>query len=72
MKRVDHAVYNTVKQAAKGNLSGGTVKFDASNGGIGLAPFHEAETSIPDAVKTKLQGIDADLKSGKLVVNIEH
>lgn len=70
MKHVDHAVYEAVKQAVKGTFSGGTVKFDAGNGGIGLAPFHKAETSVPDAVKTKLQAIAGDLKSGKLIVNI--
>ncbi len=72
MKRVDNAVYGAVKQAVEGTFSGGTVKFDASNGGVGLAPFHETETSIPDAVKTKLQAIATDLKLGKLTVNIEN
>lgn len=71
MKRVDQAVYRVVQQAVAGQFSGGTVKFDASNGGIGLAPFHETEASVPDAVKTKLREIAADLASGKLVVNLD-
>jgi basic membrane protein A len=72
MKRVDNAVYGAVKQAVEGKFAGGTVKLDASNEGIGLAPFHEAEASIPAAVKTKLQALAADLKSGQLIVNIEN
>ncbi len=72
MKRVDNAVYGAVKQAVEGKFSGGTVKFDASNGGTGLAPFHETEASVPDEVKTKLKVIAADLKSGKLTVKIDN
>jgi hypothetical protein len=45
---------------------------DARNGGIGLAPFHAAEASIPDTVKSKLQEIVADLKSGKLTVHLDN
>ncbi len=70
MKRVDNAVYGAIKQTVEGKFSGGTVKYDASNGGVGLAPFHETEASIPDAVKSQLQAIATDLKSGKLTVNI--
>lgn len=72
MKRVDNAVYGAVKRAVQGTFSGGTVKFDASSGGIGLAPFHETGASVPDEVKTKLQEIAADLQSGKLIVNLEN
>lgn len=70
MKRVDNAVYGAVKQAVEGKFSGGTVKYDATNAGVGLAPFHKTEASIPDEVKAKLKAIAADLKSGKLTVNI--
>jgi basic membrane protein A len=72
MKRVDNAVYGAVKQAVEGKFAGGTVKLDARNGGIGLAPFHAAEASIPDTVKSKLQEIVADLKSGKLTVHLDN
>ncbi len=61
MKRVDNAVYGAVKQAVEGTFSGGTVKYDASNGGVGLAPFHETAASIPDAVKAQLKAIETDL-----------
>lgn len=72
MKRVDNAVYGVLKQAVEGKFSGGAVKFEARNGGVGLAPFHKSEVSVPDAVKTQLEAIAADLKSGKLTVNLEN
>ncbi len=71
MKRVDNAVYGAVKQAVEGKFAGGTVAFDASNDGTGLAPFHQTEAAVPDAVKTRLQEIAADLRSGKLKVKID-
>lgn len=66
MKRVDHAVYSAVQRAVEGTFKGGTSVFGLGNDGIGLAPFHEAETTIPDAVKTRLHEIAAELRAGKI------
>src|SRR5262249_8719119 len=66
MKRVDNAVYGVIKQAVEGTFKGGTQVFEASNDGIGLAPFHAAERAIPDAVKAQLQEIAAGLKAGTI------
>ncbi len=71
MKRVDNAVYESVKRAVQGGFKGGTAMFDAANGGIGLAPFHEAKASVPEAVKTKLEKIAEGLKSGKIKTDIK-
>ncbi|MGQ4808419.1 hypothetical protein NKDENANG_01801 [Candidatus Entotheonellaceae bacterium PAL068K] len=71
MKRVDNAVYGAVKRAVDGTFVGGTQVYDARNVGVGLAPFHDAETAIPATVKAKLQEVAADLRAGKLMVNIE-
>lgn len=70
MKRVDVAVYTAVKNAATGTFKGGNYLFDASNDGVGLAPFHDAEKAIPDSVKTKLQEIAAGLKSGAIKTGV--
>lgn len=70
MKRVDNAVYGAVKAAVEGTFKGGTAVFDASNDGIGLAPFHETEGAIPDEVKTRLKEIAEDLKSGKIKTGV--
>jgi basic membrane lipoprotein Med (substrate-binding protein (PBP1-ABC) superfamily) len=69
MKRVDNAVYGAVQRAVEGTFKGGTYVFDAGNDGIGLAPFHEAEATIPEAVKTQLQGIAAALRAGQIQIN---
>jgi basic membrane protein A len=70
MKRVDNAVYGAVKMAVEDTFKGGTQVFDASNDGIGLAPFHATERAIPDAVKAKLQEVAAGLKAGTMKTGV--
>ncbi len=70
MKRVDNAVYGVIKMAVDGTFKGGTQVFDASNDGIGLAPFHATESAIPDAVKAQLQELAAGLKAGTIKTDV--
>ena len=70
MKRVDNAVYGAIKLAVEGAFQGGTQVFEASNDGVGLAPFHAADNAMPEAVKTALRDIAARLKAGTLHTGI--
>ncbi|HWP49488.1 MAG TPA: BMP family ABC transporter substrate-binding protein [Candidatus Limnocylindrales bacterium] len=70
MKRVDNAVYGAVKAAVDGSFKGGTALFNAGNDGIGLAPFHETETAVPDTVKARLREIADGLKAGKIKTGV--
>jgi basic membrane lipoprotein Med (substrate-binding protein (PBP1-ABC) superfamily) len=47
MKRVDNAVYDSIKGLTTGEFVGGTALYEASNDGVGLAPFHDAESAVP-------------------------
>jgi basic membrane lipoprotein Med (substrate-binding protein (PBP1-ABC) superfamily) len=69
MKRIDVAVYDAVKASVKGGFKGGTHLVDAAGGGVGLAPFHDTEKKIPAGVKTKLDQLYQQLKSGEIKVN---
>ena len=71
MKRVDNAVYGVVQDAVQGTFQGGTKVFDARNDGVGLAPFHDAESAIPEAVRVRLQDILTGLRSGTIRVKRE-
>jgi basic membrane lipoprotein Med (substrate-binding protein (PBP1-ABC) superfamily) len=71
VKRVDVAVYTAVKEAQAGTFEGGTAVFDASNNGVGLAPFHDAESGIPQEVKDRLDEIFALLASGELDTGVD-
>lgn len=70
IKRIDQAVYGVIQQAVRGEFRGGTQVFDVRNEGVGLAPFHEAESRISAAVKKRLQDITAALREGSLKVRL--
>ena len=52
------------------HFEGGTVVHDAGSEGVGLAPFHDADASIPDDVKAKLDEIQQGLADGSITTNV--
>jgi len=70
MKRVDVAVYSAIKSAVYDVFEGGNVLFEAKNDGVGLAPFHDTESTIPQEVKDKLTKIAADMKAGTVTSGV--
>jgi basic membrane protein A len=65
MKLITPGVFNLVKQAKEGAFKGGN-----NVGNVGLAPFHDLDSQVPAAVKTKLQEIDKGLKDGTIKTNV--
>ncbi len=65
-KNVDTAVYNYLKSISDGTVKAGINTATLQNGGVGLAPFHDWDSKIPQAVKDKITKATADLKSGAL------
>jgi basic membrane protein A len=66
MKNVDTAVYEYLKAVKNGTAKAGALTANLSNGGVGLAPFHDWDSKIPQAVKDKIKEATEGLKSGKL------
>ncbi len=71
MKRVDVAVYTAIKEAYQGTFQGRTALFDAAVNGVGLAPFHDTESAVPDDVKAKLDEIFGMLADGSLDTGVD-
>jgi basic membrane protein A len=71
MKRVDVAVYTAIKEAYEGTFEGRTLELDASVEGVGLAPFHDTESAVPDAVKAKLDETFQMLADGSLETGVD-
>lgn len=71
MKRVDVSVYTAIKNFVEGTFQGGNAFFVAANEGVGLAPFHDAEGSIPLTVKDKLMEIYKGLADGTITSGVE-
>jgi branched-chain amino acid transport system substrate-binding protein len=63
-KNVDTAVYNYLKSVNAGSAKAGIVTANVKNGGVGLAPYHDWYSKIPDLVKAKVAEAIAGYKSG--------
>ena len=61
MKLITPGVFNLIKGAQAGDFKGGN-----DYGDVGLAPYHDLESKVPDAVKSKMQQLSADVKAGKV------
>ncbi len=70
IKRVDNAVYVAIRRAVEGKFSGETAIFDAGNEGVDLAPYHAAESAIPEEVKGRIDEIAAGLRSGTITTSV--
>jgi len=65
-KNVDAAVYEYLKAVKDGTTKAGIMTANLSNGGVGLAPYHDWDSKVPQAVKDKVKEAADGLKSGKL------
>lgn len=69
IKRVDNAVFLTVKDMVDGTLVAGENRiFGLAEDGVGLAPYHDWETKMPQDVKDAVQKATDDIKSGAVTV----
>jgi len=67
MKKLDNAVFGTIKDAMEGNFKGGGVYVGTlANGGVGLAPFHDFEDKVPDNIKKDLKEIQKGIIEGNI------
>ncbi|MFZ4506204.1 MAG: BMP family lipoprotein [Fimbriimonas sp.] len=66
IKRVDEAVYQTIKDVKDGNFTSGVKSYDLKSNGVGLSDFRNTKDKIgPDGLK-KLDDIKAKLISGQI------
>ena len=66
MKNVDVAVYEYLKAVKDGSVKAGVDTANLKNAGVGLAPYHDWDSKVPDAVKAKVQEATDGLKNGTL------
>jgi basic membrane protein A len=70
MKKLDNAVFLTISDVVNANFTSGTKLYDLTMDGVGLAPFHESEPSVPQSVKNTLDRVRQDIIDGKIDVNV--
>jgi len=69
VKRIDNAVAQVVKQAKDGAFPGGqNLSFGLAEDGVGLAPFHDFDSKVPQSIKDAVDKAIADIKAGTVTV----
>ena len=68
LKRVDVAVYNTVKQAKEGKFSPGLKRFGLANDGVDFAMDEHNAKVVSKETLQKVNALKAEIKSGKIKV----
>ncbi|MCS7054698.1 MAG: BMP family ABC transporter substrate-binding protein [Thermoflexales bacterium] len=66
LKRLDVSVVEAARAIAEGKFSGGTKVATLANNGVGIAPFHDLDSIVPQKVKDDLPGIIQDIIAGKI------
>ena len=69
-KKMDNAVFDTIKAAQDGTFQGGGVYVGTlANNGVDLAPFHSFDSQVPADLKAEIEQLKADIISGAVKVS---
>ena len=68
LKEVGNAVYDTVAEAVGGQWTGQDYIGTLANDGVGLAPWHDFEDSVPEELDNALVALREQIISGEIVV----
>lgn len=68
VKRVDEAVYQTIKDAVENKFAPGTKSYDLAAGGVGLTDFRNTKDVVGQANLDKIAKVSDLVKAGKLTV----
>jgi len=70
-KNVDVAVFGYLASVSRGSAKAGVSTANLKNGGVGLAPYHEWENRVPQAVRVKVAQAAAGLVDGTLATGYQ-
>ncbi|HRF60802.1 MAG TPA: BMP family ABC transporter substrate-binding protein [Fimbriimonadaceae bacterium] len=68
IKRVDEAVYQTVKDLKDGSWSAGEKIYDLKAGGVTLSPMEHTKDKVPADAMQKLEDVKTKISSGEIKV----
>jgi len=64
LKNMDVAVFDTIKAVQDGTFKGGTYVGTLENGGVGLAPYNDLDSKVPQELKDEITQLQKDLIAG--------
>ena len=65
-KGITNAVKNAVNTASNGTFKGGNYLGTLSNGGVGLAPYHDFASKVPASLQAELATIKTNIENGTI------
>jgi len=68
VKRVDTAVFDTIKEAAAGHWTGGVQSFGLKEDGVGWVYDEHNKALVPDAVKARVDSLRDEIVAGRITV----
>jgi basic membrane protein A len=68
VKRVDNAVYDTIRRVKERRFAGGINVFGLAEDGVGYVYDENNRALIPDAVRGRLEALKADIIAGRISV----
>ncbi len=69
MKNMDVAVEDTMASVVDGSYAGGLYSGTLENDGVGIAPYHDWESQVPQELKDKIEELKAGIIDGSVSVN---
>jgi len=69
LKKINVAVYNTIKDAIEGKFTAGTAVYALKDGGVDIAPYHNFEDKVPAELKAEIEKLKSDIISGAVTVS---
>ena len=66
LKGIDNAVFQAIKDKLQSTFTGGEWIGTLENDGVGIAPFHEYEDEVPQAVKDEMEGVRQGIIEGTI------
>ena len=68
LKNMDVAVFNAALAVANGTFKGGSYVGTLKDNGVGIAPYHDYDAQVSDALKAEVEQAKQDLIAGKITV----
>ena len=65
---MDVTTFNAIASVVDGTFAGGVTVGTLANGGVGLAPFHDLDASVPQALKDQIETLKAGISDGSVDV----
>jgi basic membrane protein A len=69
LKRIDNAVFEAIEESMAGGFSADLYVGLLANEGVGMAPFHNFDAAVPQALQDEIAALQAALIDGSVTAD---